>query len=353
MQVPLLRDFSFEWLLLKPSMYKFAIIGCGHIAPRHAENIVAMALLSAVCDIIPKKADAFAQKYGAKAYYSIDDLLLQEDDIDVVTVCTPNGLHAEHSIKSLQAGKHVLCEKPMCITGAAAWQMIETAYFFRKKLFIVKQNRFNPGVVLLKDLVKNDCLGNISSFAINCFWNRPQEYYTGEWKGSKVLDGGILYTQFSHFVDLLYWILGDVKDVNAFSSDYQKRKHFEVEDTLVAVLKMNNDVIGTFNCTINSYRQNIEGSITIFGEKGSIKIGGQYLNKIEWFEVESKTQPKEVETNSSNNYGYYEGSMSNHHLVYEELIKALNDRDNNMVEAIEAVKTIEIIEKIYKAVDQT
>lgn len=330
-------------------MYKFAIIGCGHIAPRHAENIVALGSLSAVCDIIPEKADAFAKKYGAKAYYSIDDLLLHENDIDVVTICTPNGLHAEHSIKSLQAGKHVLCEKPMCITSAAAWQMIETAYFFRRKLFIVKQNRFNPGIVLLKQLIENKELGNISSFAINCFWNRPQQYYTGEWKGSKELDGGILYTQFSHFIDLLYWLLGDVNHVNAFSSDYLKRKNFEIEDTLIAILKMDSDVIGSFNCTINSHLQNMEGSITVFGEKGSIKIGGQYLNKIEWFEVDGQSKPESTTINSSNDYGFYEGSMSNHHLVYKELVKALNEHDNNMVEAIEAVKTIEIIEKIYKA----
>jgi predicted dehydrogenase len=167
------------------------------------------------------------------------------------------------------------------------------------------------------------------------------------------LDGGILYTQFSHFIDLLYWILGDVIHVNALAYDYQKRQHFNIEDTLVAVLKLNNGAIGTFNCTINSHRQNMEGSFTVFGEKGSVKIGGQYLNKIQWFEVTGQTKPETEENNSSIDYGFYEGSMSNHHLVYKELVKALNDHDNNMVEAIEAVKTIEIIEKIYKAVDQT
>ena len=330
-------------------MYKFAIIGCGHIAPRHAENIKVVGELIAVCDTIKEKADAFAEKYNTKSYYSIDELLLNEKEIDVITICTPNGLHAEHSIKSLQAGKHVLCEKPMCITHEAAWQMIETAYFFRRKLFIVKQNRYNPGVVLLKKLIDKDELGKINSFEINCFWNRPQQYYTGDWKGTKDLDGGILYTQFSHFIDVLYWTLGDVQNVSALSSNFQQRQNFEIEDTIAALIIMHSNVIGTFNATINSFRQNMEGSITIFGEKGSIKIGGQYLNKVEWFEVEGQPKPQEAEINSSNNYGFYEGSMSNHHHVYQDLLKALNNKDNNMVEAIEAVKTIEIIEKIYKA----
>jgi len=329
-------------------VYQFALIGCGNVAGRHAENSNRVGKLTAVCDIVPAKADAFAQEYGAKAYYSIDELLMNEKDINIVSICTPNGLHAEHAIKSLQAGKNVLCEKPMCISSVAGWQMIDTAYHFQKKLFVVKQNRFNPGVQLLKQLLSQNKLGSIYSFQVNCFWHRPQQYYTGGWKGNQWLDGGILYTQFSHFIDLLYWLLGDVQEVKAFKGNFQKRQHFELEDTGAVILQMQNGAIGTLNYTINATPKNIEGSITVFGEKGSVKIGGQYLNKIDWC-----TLPEELpvleHNNPSNQYGFYEGSMSNHHLVYDHLIQALDNKNNNMVEAIEAIKTVEIIEKIYKA----
>src|SRR5687767_3682493 len=147
-------------------MYKFAIIGCGRIAHRHAENILRVGKLVGVCDIEKNKADEFADLYNSKAWYSIDDLLKQEKDIDVICVCTPNGLHAEHSIKSLQGGKHVLCEKPMCITSVAAWQMMDTAHFNRKKLFVVKQNRYNEGVQLAKQLLDENKIGEIYSFQI-------------------------------------------------------------------------------------------------------------------------------------------------------------------------------------------
>ena len=329
-------------------MYQFALIGCGSVASRHADNISRIGKLVAVCDIITDKADAFAKEYHAQAYYSIDELLAAEKDIDIISICTPNGLHAEHAIKPLQAGKHVLCEKPMCISSVAGWQMIDTAYHFRKKLFVVKQNRFNPGVQLLKQLLAENKLGAIYSFQINCFWHRPQPYYIGGWKGDKDLDGGILYTQFSHFIDLLYWLLGDVKEVKAYTANHQQRQHFALEDTGVAILQMQSGAIGTLNYTINTTPKNIEGSITVFGEKGSIKIGGQYLNKVEWCTL-PKAMPVLENNNPSNQYGFYEGSMSNHHLVYDHLIQALKNQSHSLVEAIEAIKTIEIIEKIYKA----
>ncbi|HEY0732509.1 MAG TPA: Gfo/Idh/MocA family oxidoreductase, partial [Chitinophagaceae bacterium] len=180
-------------------MYKFAVIGCGSIAPRHIENIEKVGRLIAVCDIIQEKADLLAAKYNVKPYYSVDDLLLKEKDIDVISVCTPNGFHAEHSIKSLQSGKHVLCEKPMCLTSAAAWQMIETEKFSRRKLFVVKSTRFNPLLIKLKKALDNGILGEIYSFKLSCFWNRPAEYYR-DWRGKTFPDGGTLYTQFSHYI---------------------------------------------------------------------------------------------------------------------------------------------------------
>lgn len=330
-------------------MYKFAIIGCGRIAHRHAENIKRVGGLTAVCDIEKEKANAFAKQYQSLPYYSIDDLLENEKAIDVIVVCTPNGLHAEHSIKSLQGGKHVLCEKPMCIAIEAGWSMMDTAHFFRRKLFIVKQNRFNPPVQFVKRLLDENKLGKILSFQLNCFWNRPQEYYDGGWRGTKALDGGLLYTQFSHFIDLLYWFVGEAEEVHGYKKNNALRKYLEFEDTGVANLKMKNGAIGSINYTINAYKHNSEGSLTLFGEKGTIKIGGQYLNTIEWQSIDGEMLFKNETVAGANDYGFYTGSMSNHHLVYDEFIRALNNEPHQLPRPIEAVKTIETIQKIYKA----
>lgn len=330
-------------------MYKFAIVGCGRIAERHAENIVRVGELTAVCDIDKTKADDFALRFMAKAYYSINDLLKEEKSIDVIAVCSPNGLHAEHSIKSLQGGKHVLCEKPMCIAIEAAWSMMDTAHFFRRKLYIIKQNRFNAPVQLVKNLLNEGKLGRILSFQVNCFWNRPQEYYDGGWRGSKTLDGGLLYTQFSHFIDLLYWFLGDVETVTGHTKNNGLRENLEFEDTGVANLMMKNGAIGNINYTINSYKKNTEGSLSLFGENGSIKIGGQYLNTIEWQSMETDFVYENMPTSHANNYGFYTGSMSNHNIVYDEFVKALNNEPNRLPKPGEALKTIEIIRKIYQA----
>jgi predicted dehydrogenase len=331
------------------SHYKFAIIGCGQIAGRHAEQIKNNGQLVAVCDIIPGKADSFSKNFSSNPYYHIDDLLRKEKEIDVVVVCTPNGLHAEQSIRSLQANKHVLCEKPMAITTPDARSMIDAEKQTGKKLFVVKQNRFNPPVVFLKKLVDEKKLGKIFSFQLNCFWNRPEAYYQNTWKGSKNLDGGTLFTQFSHFIDLLYWLLGDVASVRGTRNNFLHKNSIEFEDTGVAFMQMKNGSIGTINYTINSNVKNMEGSLTLFGEKGTVKIGGQYLNELEYFSVEGELVPDLPKGNPANQYGYYEGSMSNHHKVYEHLIKALDDPAYNFINSEETLKTIEIIEKIYNA----
>jgi UDP-N-acetyl-2-amino-2-deoxyglucuronate dehydrogenase len=329
-------------------MYRFALVGCGNISSRHAENIKRVGKLTAVCDIIPEKADWLAARFDAKPYYSIDDLLTIETNTDVIVVCTPNGLHAEHSIISLNAGKHVLCEKPMCLTAKDAAKMIDAAASNRKKIFVVKQNRYNEPVQYVKNLLDKNKLGKIYSFQINCFWNRPQAYYIDSWKGTKKLDGGILYTQFSHFIDLLHWLLGDIDLVNGYKETYGNRSQFEIEDTGVAILKMKSGAMGTLNYTINVHSKNLEGSFSVFGEKGSVKIGGQYLNTLEWFDVEGEPKPTISLSHLPNDYGYYQGSMSNHHKVYDDLIRSI-DGDGNLLEAKDAIATVEIIESIYNS----
>ncbi|MEP7145140.1 MAG: Gfo/Idh/MocA family oxidoreductase [Ferruginibacter sp.] len=325
----------------------FAIVGCGRISQRHAEQISRIGNVKAVCDIIPDRANILANEYGATPYYSLDDLLSAETGLDVVSICTPNGLHAGHAIKALEAGINVLCEKPLCISVTDGNKMIAAAVKSGKKLFVVKQNRYNPPVIFLKELINSNALGRIFSFQVNCFWNRPPAYYTG-WKGKKLLDGGTLFTQFSHFIDLLYWLLGDVNEVKSLTQNFA-HPSIEFEDTGMIIFSMKSGAIGSMNYTVNSYNKNMEGSVTIFGEKGTIKIGGQYLNELEYFNVEGKEAPALPAGNPANAYGFYQGSMSNHDKVYENLLMVLNDPAHLFASAAEGLKTVEIIELIYKA----
>lgn len=331
------------------TILRFAIIGCGRIAERHATELIRHGQLTAVCDIVPEKAEALAKKTGAKAYYNLADLLKEGKEIDIISICTPNGIHAEQSIQCMQAGHHVLCEKPMALSPADARKMIETASNTGKQLFVVKQNRFNPPVAFAKQLLEENKLGSIFSFQLNCFWNRPPAYYQHGWQGTKNLDGGTLFTQFSHFIDLLYWLLGDVESATGIRSNYLHQGLIEFEDTGAAFLKMKTGAIGTVNYTINSHQSNMEGSLTLFGERGTVKIGGQYLNELDYFSVEGMEKPDLPIGNASNQYGFYQGSMSNHDKVYEMLVKAIRDPSFSFITTGETLKTIEIIEKIYAA----
>lgn len=330
-------------------MISFGLIGCGRIAQRHAEHISSKAKLVAVCDVIPAKANELAAKYNAKAYYSVDEMLQQEKQMEVVSVCSPNGLHAAHSIQSLNAGFHVLCEKPLALTVQDCGEMIQAAERANKRLFAIKQNRFNPPVAAVKQMLNEGKLGKIYSVQLNCFWNRNEEYYKNSWKGTKDLDGGTLYTQFSHFIDLLYWMIGDVKNVQAFTGNYAHKGIIEFEDTGVVILEFYNGVIGTINYTVNSFQKNMEGSLTLFGEKGTVKIGGQYLNELEYQSIEVYEIKELPEGNKPNNYGTYVGSMSNHDKVYDNLIKVLQNGEAITASSFEGMKTVEIIQKIYNA----
>ncbi|HRB31480.1 MAG TPA: Gfo/Idh/MocA family oxidoreductase [Ferruginibacter sp.] len=331
------------------SKINFAIIGCGRIAQRHAEHIHKMGKLVASCDIVPQKADELAAKYAAKAYTSVDEMLAAHKEIDVVSICSPNGLHAEHSLAALKAGHHVLCEKPMALSVQDCNTMIIAAEQANRRLFIVKQNRFNPPVAAVKKLIDEGRLGKIYSAQLSCFWNRNNEYYQNSWKGTKALDGGTLYTQFSHFVDLLYWMIGDVKEVHAFAANYHHQSIIEFEDTGVVTLKFYNGAIGTINYTVNSFDKNMEGSLTIFGEKGTVKIGGQYLNELEYQSIENFEIKDLPAGNPPNNYGKYFGSMSNHDKVYQNVVEVLTGNGTIATNGFEGLKTVEIIDKIYTA----
>jgi UDP-N-acetyl-2-amino-2-deoxyglucuronate dehydrogenase len=328
---------------------RFAIIGCGRIAQRHAEHIKNRGVLAAVCDVEKEKADDLASEYQALPFYNIDELLGSQTGIDVVSICTPNGLHAVHSIKALQAGFHVLCEKPMAIKVSDCVKMIEAADKAGKRLFIIKQNRYNPPVVAVKKALEEGRLGKIYSVQLNCFWNRGMAYYANSWKGTRDLDGGTLFTQFSHFIDLLYWMVGDITEVRSMMQNYAHGDAIEFEDTGVVLLKFANNALGAINYTVNSFGKNMEGSLTIFGEKGTVKIGGQYLNELEYQNIQDYTIGDLPTGNIANQYGTYQGSMSNHDKVYDNVIDVLQNNGSMTTSAWDGLKTVSIIEKIYSA----
>lgn len=325
----------------------FVLIGCGRIGNRHAEHILNFGNLLAVCDTDQEKALSFGKSFNCNSYFSLEDLFLNEKKAQVASICTPNGLHASHTIKSLNAGLHVLCEKPMALSVHDCGEMIKAAENANRRLFIVKQNRFNPPVAAVKKAIDEGKFGKIYSVQLSCFWNRNEDYYKNSWKGTRELDGGTLFTQFSHFVDLLYWMIGDIKKVYAFADNLGHQNIIEFEDTGVIACQFYNGAIGTINYTVNAFKKNMEGSLTIFGEKGTVKIGGQYLNELDYQSIEGYEIKDLPPGNPPNNYGQYQGSMSNHDKVYENIIDVLNHQGVIATNGFEGLKTVEIIDKIY------
>lgn len=328
---------------------RFAIIGCGKIAPRHAEQATKWGTLVAVCDIEKEKADTLAATFNTKAYYSIDELVKNNTETDIASICTPNGLHTAHSIKMLKAGADVLCEKPLCISSADGKQMLQAAKETGKKLFVVKSSRYNPALTGLKNIIDNNELGRLYSFQLNCFWNRPASYYLDTWKGSHDMDGGTLFTQFSHYIDGMLWLLGDVKNLSGFRKNMAHGSLIDFEDTGVVSLEMNSGMIGGLNWSVNTFQKNMEVSLTIIAEKGSIRIGGEYMNKVE-YQLTGGARINISDNGNANDYGTYKGSMSNHDKVYENLLLALKDESHPFSHATDGLKTVETIERIYNSV---
>lgn len=328
---------------------RFAIVGCGRIAQRHAEQVTRVGRLVAVCDCIAERAQQMAAAFGVTPFTDLGEMLEVSGGIDVVVICTPNGLHAEHSIQALQAGCHVLCEKPMAIHSIDCERMIAAAEAAGRHLVIVKQNRFNPPVVAVKNLLEKGQLGALMNMQINCYWNRPASYYASSWKGTRHLDGGTLYTQFSHFIDLACWLGGEVASVNAFTGNFQHQGVVDFEDTGVAIFRFSSGALGSVHFTVNSFEKNMEGSITLFCEKGTVKIGGQYLNELEYQQIKDIVLEGLPEGNGPNHYGTYTGSMSNHDKVYQNLVDVLLHGAPVNASALDGLQTVQLIEKIYVA----
>ncbi len=332
---------------------KFAVIGCGHIGKRHAEMIVKNpeAELVALCDIKPQKALGI-EAYNVPFYNNIDDLLSSCLDFQVVNVCTPNGLHVEHTFKALSAFKNVVCEKPMGLTKASVEQVIYKSLQVSKRLFLVMQNRYSPPSEWIKEVIDNKLLGEIYLVQLNCYWNRDDRYYKkDDWKGKQDLDGGTLFTQFSHFIDIMYWLFGDITDIQGVFADNNHKDLTDFEDSGFVNFKFINGGIGCLNYSTSVWNKNLESSITIIGENGSIKLGGQYMNEVEYCHIKDYTMPELAAANPANDYGAYKGSAANHHYVIENVVDTLKGRTTISTNALEGLKIVEIIERIYAVRD--
>lgn len=338
-------------------MITFGLIGFGKIGERHADHIMAHpeARLHSVFDIKADRLNLFRNKYkGIQPYDSLKGILA-DPEIDIVSICTPNASHAEIAIAAMKAGKHVLVEKPMAISKVDCEGMIHIALKTGKSLFVVKQNRFNPPVQAVKELLDAGRLGRIYSVAVNCYWNRSEWYYkSSDWKGKKAIDGGTLYTQFSHFVDVIYYLLGDMQILHAQMANVSHRGLIEFEDTgVVSFLLKESNAPGVLHYTTSAYQKNMEGSITLFAENATIKIGGKYLNIIEYQATSGFDIGNLPRGAAANNYGDYEGSMSNHDQVIDNVIQTLQGKREIMTNAYDGLKTVEIIENIYQVAVHT
>ena len=300
---------------------KFAVVGAGHIGKRHAEMIRREdeAELVALADVRSQK-ECEAESFDVPFFSSIEELLNSDLDIDVVNICTPNGLHAEQSLLALKNKKHVVCEKPMGLKKDACEKIIFKALQVSRQVFCVMQNRYSPPSEWIKSIVTDGILGDIYMVQLNCYWNRDDRYYKKEgWKGTKDLDGGTLYTQFSHFIDIMYWLFGDIDNIEGKFSDFNHKLSTDFEDSGFVSFDFVNGGMGCLNYSTAVANQNLESSMTIVGQNGSVKIGGQYMNEVEVCNIKDYEMPELKPSNPANDYGPYKGSAANHNYVIKNV----------------------------------
>lgn len=328
---------------------KFAVIGCGHIGKRHAAMIRnnAECELVAVCDV--KEQQPGPDNAHVPFYNSVEAMLAAPVKPDVVCIATPNGLHEEHALKALANGHHVVIEKPMALTKAGCEKILYEALHHHKLIFCVMQNRYSPPSVWLKDILRQNLLGKIYMVQINCYWNRDERYYTkGNWHGTSDLDGGTLFTQFSHFIDIMYWLFGDITNIAGRFNDFNHKGITDFEDSGFVTFDFVQGGMGSINYSTSVWNSNLESSITIIAEKGTVKVGGQYMNEVEACNIKDYVMPVLPPSNPPNDYGQYKGSAANHHYIFENVVDVLKGRAPITTNALEGLKVVEIIERIYK-----
>jgi predicted dehydrogenase len=333
----------------------FAVVGCGHIGKRHAEMISRNTdcELRALADIKSKENLGLDAYPSAKFFSSLESLLEDSiaEEIDVINIASPNGLHAEQAILALNAGKHVVIEKPISLSKPDAERIIFTALQKQKLVFCVMQNRYSPPSQWIKSVLDDNLMGKIYLVQLNCYWNRDHRYYKADsWHGNKELDGGTLYTQFSHFIDLMYWLFGDIKNIQTRLANFNHQGITQLpEDSGIVNFDFENGAIGCINFSTSVWDANLESSMTIIGEKGSVKIGGQYMDKVEVCHIQDYDMPELAPTNPGNDYGAYKGSAANHHYVIDNVVEVIQKNQPITTNALEGLKVVDIIERIYKS----
>ena len=327
--------------------FKIALVGCGRISKNHFDALrkIDGLTVSAVCDIVPERAEAAAAQEGVAAYTSYDEML-QRAECDIVTVCTPSGLHAAQGALAARANKHVITEKPMAITLGQADELVKACDDAGVFLFVVKQNRLNPPIQLLRRAVDKGRFGRIFLANTTVRWQRPQDYYdAAPWRGTWEFDGGAIMNQASHYVDLIQWLVGPVESVMAKTATQARR--IEAEDSGVALLKFRSGALGVIEVNVLTYPRNLEGSITILGEKGSVKIGGTAVNRVEhWLFTDYDDDDKLVEsasTNPPNVYGF------GHEGYYRNVLAVLRGEAQPQTDGRAGRKSLELILGIYES----
>ncbi len=332
------------------STIKFAVIGTGHIGKRHAEMIVRNpeCELVALIDTNSKNLQHATELYPSQGFNSLETYLASGIKADVICIATPNGLHASQALKALQHNHHVVIEKPMGLNKKECEDVIYKALHHSKHVFCVMQNRYSPPSEWLKQVVDQNLLGEIYMVQVNCYWNRDNRYYKADtWHGTKQLDGGTLFTQFSHFIDLMYWVFGDIENIQARFADHNHDILTDFEDSGFVNFSFSKGGLGSINYSTSCWDKNLESSMTIIGANGSIKVGGQYMDKVEYCHIKDYVMPELKATNPPNDYGPYKGSAANHHYVIENVVDVLKGRSTITTNALEGLKVADIIERIY------
>ncbi len=325
---------------------RFALIGCGRIAANHFESIKVHAdrcELVDVCDVDAQALAAAVHRTGARGHGELTALLARTD-ADCVILTTPSGLHPSQAIEVARSGRDVMTEKPMATRWHDGLAMVRACDEAGVRLFVVKQNRRNRTLQLLKQAVDEGRFGRIYSVAVNVFWTRPQSYYdSAAWRGTWEFDGGAFMNQASHYVDLLDWIVGPVESVMAYTGTLAR--NIEVEDTGVAALKWRNGAMGSINVTMLTYPKNLEGSITVLGEKGSVRIGGVAVNEIKHWEFEAPhevdKQIQDASYQTTSVYGF------GHPLYYDNVIRTLRGEAEPETDGREGLKSLELLIAMY------
>lgn len=335
------------------SKISFAVIGAGHIGKRHAQMILEnpKAELKGIVDTDTKLEKTLPATFQIPFFDSLEKFLQSDIKVDVIAICTPNHLHCLQALKALEYS-HVVIEKPMGLNEKECLEVIQKGKSLDKKVFCVMQNRYSPPSLLLKSIIEENRLGKIFNVQVNCFWNRDKRYYEPNgikhlWKGIKALDGGVLYTQFSHFLDTLYWLFGPIDVTSKNTANFSHPDLDLTDDTGLFTFKLKDGGIGSFNYSTSVWGANMESSMTIIGEKGSIKIAGQYMNEVIHCNIQDYELPELKATNPPNDYGTYKGSAANHQYVFENIIDVLTEDKPITTNAQDGLEVVKIISQVY------